>query len=101
MNCKTNEKAFIETEAVRAALVETDILPMVADWTNEDEDITKWLENLGRTGIPAYVVYYPDGTYDLLPEVITEKMILDMLARATTKYPKANYLSMEEACAAN
>ena len=101
LNCKTNEKAFIETEAVRAALVETDILPMVADWTNEDEDITKWLENLGRTGIPAYVVYYPDGTYDLLPEVITEKMILDMLARANTKYPKANYLSMEEACAAN
>ena len=44
LNCKTNEKAFIETEAVRAALVDMDILPMVADWTNEDEDITKWLE---------------------------------------------------------
>mgnify|MGYP001483166429 FL=1 len=101
LNCKTNEKAFIETEAVRAALVETDILPMVADWTNEDEDITKWLERLGRSGIPAYVVYYPDGAYDLLPEVITEKMILDMLARANTKFPTANYLSMEEACAAN
>ena len=101
LNCKTNEKAFIETEAVRAALVDMDILPMVADWTNEDEDITKWLERLGRTGIPAYVVYYPNGEYDLLPEVITEKMILDLLARASTKYPKANYLSMEEACAVN
>ena len=33
LNCKTNEKAFIETEAVRKALVEMDILPMVADWT--------------------------------------------------------------------
>ena len=101
LNCKTNEKAFIETEAVRKALVEMDILPMVADWTNEDEEITKWLEKLGRTGIPAYVVYYPNGEYDLLPEVITEKMILDLLTRANTKYPLANYRSMEEACAAN
>lgn len=101
LNCKTNEKAFIETEAVRKALVETDILPMVADWTNENEDITKWLEKLGRTGIPAYVVYYPNGEYDLLPEVITQKMILDMLARASAKYPTADYRTMEEACVVN
>lgn len=101
LNCKTNEKAFIETEAVRKALVESDILPMVADWTNEDEEITQWLEKLGRTGIPAYVVYYPNGEYDLLPEVITQGMVLDMLSRASAKFPKAKYLSTEEACLAN
>ena len=41
LNCKTNEKLFIETAEVRAALQTMDILPMVADWTNEDEKITE------------------------------------------------------------
>ena len=100
LNCKTNEKLFIETPEVRAAFDSMDILPMMADWTNEDETITEWLEKLGRTGIPVYAIYYPDGEVDLLPEVITQQMVLDRLTEASKKYPASAYLSLEEACTA-
>ena len=98
LNCKTNERLFLETPEVREALAATGILAMKADWTNEDEEITKWLEELGRSGIPAYAVYYPDGSRDVLPEVITQKMVLDLLAKASSKYPKVKFRSLQEAC---
>jgi thiol:disulfide interchange protein DsbD len=86
-NCKTNEKLFLETDAVRAALKRSGILPMKADMTNENEEIDKWLEELGRSGIPAYVIYLPDGTRDLLPEAITTEMVVAALDKAGHAFP--------------
>ena len=86
-NCKTNEKLFIEVDQIRKDLQATSILPMKADYTTEDETIEAWMDKLGRTGIPIYVIYYPDGSHDLLPEVITTQMLSDALRRASAKYP--------------
>ena len=87
-NCKTNEKLFLETEAVRQALVRTRILPMKVDMTNENEVMDEWLAKLGRSGIPAYVIWLPDGTYDLLPEAITAEMVVERLTRAAQRFPQ-------------
>lgn len=86
-NCKTNERVFIETEAVRATLLASRILPMKADMTNENEEIEAWLNKLGRSGIPAYVIYLPDGSIDLLPEVITTDLLVKRLTAAAKKFP--------------
>jgi len=98
LNCKSNEKLIIETQKVRDSLKKYDIFPMVADWTNENEVITQWLEKLGRTGIPTYAVYFPDGSFDLLPEVITQEMLLGVLNKAAEKFPKGQYRPLAEAC---
>ncbi len=87
LNCKTNEKAFIEVERIRSVLKKTQILPMKADMTEEDEEIEDWLDKLGRSGIPAYVIYMPDGSYDLLPEAITTDMLAKRLLAASKKFP--------------
>jgi len=100
VNCKANEKAVLETETVRAALEETRILPVKADWTNEDELIGGELKKLGRSGIPAYAIYLPDGSFDLLPEVITESMVVERLRAAAARFPADQYLSVEQACLA-
>ena len=53
-----------------------------ADWTNEDAEITRALDALGRSGVPVYVLY--NGTQDtpvLLPEILTESILLDALAQ--------------------
>jgi thiol:disulfide interchange protein DsbD len=89
--CKANEKAFIETKRIRSVLTDTSILPMKADMTNENEEIEAWLNKLGRSGIPAYVIYMPDGSYDLLPEVITTKLLADRLLAASAKYPPTGF----------
>ena len=91
LNCKSNEKAFIETEAIRGKLSDTNILPMKADFTNEDETIEEWIEDLGRGGIPIYVIYLPNGENILLPEVISTKMLADALDKASAQFPKAEY----------
>ena len=97
-NCKTNEKLFIETEDIRAELERTKILPMKADYTNEDEVIQSWMEKLGREAIPIYVVYYPDGSHDLLPEVITTEMLATALGKASGKYPPEQFKPATPAC---
>lgn len=86
-SCKTNEKVFLETDLVRSALTRTNILPMKVDMTNEDEVQEAWLKKLGRTGIPAYVILMPDGTRDLLPEVITAEMVNERLDAAAKRFP--------------
>lgn len=86
-SCKANEKAFLETDTVRTALLKTGILPMKADMTNENEELNDLLEKLGRNGIPVYVIWFPDGSYDLLPAVITAEMVQTHLEDAAKKYP--------------
>jgi thiol:disulfide interchange protein DsbD len=86
-NCKTNEKVFIETKKVRDALVASGVLPMKADLTNENDEIQTWLDKLGRSGIPAYVIYMPDGTHDLLPEAITSDLLVERLQKAASRFP--------------
>lgn len=99
LNCKTNEKLFIETEEVRERLLASDLLPMKADWTNADEKITRSLDKLGRSSIPTYAIFVPGGEVDLLPEVITEELLLERLAKAANRFPKEKYLPVAEACA--
>ena len=92
LNCKTNEKAFIETKTIRETLKSTQILPMKADMTDDDEEMQAWLEKLGRAGIPAYVIYMPDGSYDLLPEAITSEMLKARLAAASKRFPPTAFV---------
>ena len=47
---------------------------MKANMTNENEEIEARLDKLGRSGIPACVIHFPDGSYDLMPETITQTM---------------------------
>lgn len=87
-NCKTNERVSIETDQVRGALDKAHFLPMKADWTNEDELIGQWLQQLGRSGIPAYVIYYPDGTRDLLPEgLVGADTFVEHISAGARKFP--------------
>lgn len=90
-SCKANEKAFLETDLVRGTLEKTGILPMKADMTNESPELDAVLEKLGRNGIPVYVIWMPDGTYDLLPITITAEMVSHHLEDAAKKFPADKY----------
>ncbi len=84
ISCKFNERTAIEVPAVRAAFQKNFIVPMKADWTNANPEITAALKKFGRVGVPFYVLY-PAGRPTepiTLPEILTEKIVLDALARA-------------------
>ena len=86
-NCKTNDKLFVDTQPVRDRLRTSGILAMKADLTNDDDALWAEANALGRTGIPIYVLYLPDGTRDLLPEAITTDMLVAHLNAAAKKFP--------------
>lgn len=84
VSCKVNEKTVLETEAVRKVMAELNVVPLVADWTRKNDEITAWLQRYQRAGVPMYLVVPPSGPEDaiLLPEVITTDMVNTALREA-------------------
>jgi thiol:disulfide interchange protein DsbD len=80
LTCQVNKRRVLSAETVRSAFDEKNVALVRADWTNRDPEITKALQSHGRSGVPVYVLYDGDGSEPtLLPEVLTEDMILSAL----------------------
>ena len=81
LTCQVNKKTSLGTDAVRDAFDRAGVTTVRADWTNEDPEITAFLDRFGRSGVPLYV-YFPGGAAEpvLLPEVLTPGVVLDALA---------------------
>ena len=80
-NCKYNERFVLSKAPVQAALRE--FATLRGDWTKGDPAITAVMRKLGRAGVPVYVVYpRGGGTPEVLPELLTEGIVLDALKRA-------------------
>lgn len=83
ITCKFNERTAINTPAVRALLAEKNIVPIKADWTNSNPEITSALKTFGRVGVPLYVLYPAADPSNpiVLPELLTESILLDALKK--------------------
>jgi len=67
---------------VKAALAEKKVVMLKADWTNGDPTITEWLKKFNRIGVPVYVIYAsPDEPPAVLPEILTQNILLQALSR--------------------
>lgn len=90
INCKVNERAVLNTSPVQKAFKDENVLFLKADWTNGDPDITKLLKQFGRAGVPAYVVYPAgsSGKPQVLPELLTQQIVLDAVNNASKKTSK-------------
>ena len=78
ITCKFNMRTAIDTPAVRAAFEKLGIVPMLADWTNSNPEITRKLAQFDRVGVPFYL-FYPPGRAEnpvILPELLTEQIVL-------------------------
>jgi thiol:disulfide interchange protein len=52
---------------------------MQADWTNQDEEIARFLADFGRYSIPFYLLYRPAAEPHLFPELLTKREVLRVL----------------------
>ncbi len=88
ITCKVNEKVALNTKKTEALFERENIQAVKGDWTNQDPEITNYLEAYGRSGVPVYVYYgrpdkntaeRPDPV--ILPQILTpgivEKHILN------------------------
>jgi thiol:disulfide interchange protein/DsbC/DsbD-like thiol-disulfide interchange protein len=81
ITCKFNERTAINTPAVRALLAQKNVVPIKADWTNANPEITAALKKFGRVGVPFYVIYPAADAANpiVLPELLTESILVNAL----------------------
>ena len=79
VTCQVNKKVVLETQTVRDAFSAKGIALMRADWTRRDPAITAALAEFGRSGVPVYALFAPGKPPVLLPELLTERIVLDAL----------------------
>lgn len=71
--CQANKAATIDTDAMRNYMREHCIIPLRADYTLEDPDITEVLQRFERGGVPLNVIY-PAGRPNE-PIVLPEQLV--------------------------
>lgn len=83
LTCHANH-AILDMDSVEAAFKRYGVVKMIADWTNGDEEITKYLREHGRNGVPMYVVYSRDSDIQpvVLPELLTPELVISAVRDA-------------------
>ncbi|WP_213995182.1 protein-disulfide reductase DsbD domain-containing protein [Arsukibacterium sp.] len=71
ITCLVNERVAINTERSKAALNEYNVSYLKGDWTRRDSDITAYLQQYQRDGVPLYVLYWPGQPPQVLPQILT------------------------------
>ena len=86
ITCKVNEKAVLHTDAFRDLLARTGTVYMVGDWTDQDEEISAFLDEFNAPGVPLYVVYPAGGGPGRkLPQLLSQSLMEEALAPATQR----------------
>ena len=79
ITCKVNESIVLNQVSIKNALESKGIVYLKADWTRKDETIANKLAEYGRTGVPLYLLYSSEGIPVILPELLTEDMLLSYI----------------------
>jgi thiol:disulfide interchange protein DsbD len=81
LTCQVNERVALASTEVQDRFRREGVVPLRADWTRNDGDITVALASYGRQGVPLYVLYPrdPGRPPRVLPEVITPGIVLAAL----------------------
>jgi thiol:disulfide interchange protein DsbD len=78
LTCQLNERVAFGSAAVREAFERHGVVPMRADWTNQDAEITRALAAFGRSGVPLNVLYgdEPSEQPIVQPTLLTPAVVL-------------------------
>ena len=84
LTCQVNKSLVLNRGQVANVLGRGNFIAMKADWTNPNPEISAFLKNFGRYGIPFNVVFGPLAPEGLpLPEILSEDVVLTALAEAS------------------
>jgi thiol:disulfide interchange protein len=83
LTCKLNLKRAINTDRVRAVVEANGVTPLLADWTDKNDEIKSAIESLGSRSIPLLAIYAPGKPEPIvLRDLISEDDLLEALAQA-------------------
>jgi thiol:disulfide interchange protein DsbD len=71
LTCKVNEKLVLSRLDFLELAKKHQVELLLGDWTNKNEQITKWLKQHGVVGVPAYFYQNEEGRVTFLGELLT------------------------------
>ena len=76
ITCKVNDILVLDSKKVKNLFNSENVVLMRGDWTHEDKNISSFISNWQRFGIPLNVVYGPSVERGILfPEILTKNLI--------------------------
>lgn len=85
ITCKVNHITSLGIESTQEFFKDNKITYIVGDWTNKSDEIKKYLNDFGRSGVPIYVFYGPrkeNGERPepiLLPQILTPSLVRESI----------------------
>lgn len=86
ITCLANERVTLGTDEITRAFDRHGVATLKGDWTNREPQITRLLEDYGRSGVPLYL-WFPaghQGPGEILPQILTRSRILEALSSQKT-----------------
>ena len=81
VTCQYNKKTTLSDPAVLADIGNKKVALLRADWTRRDPGVTAALTQLGRSGVPVYVIYKPGYAPVILSEILSVSDVRAELAK--------------------
>jgi thiol:disulfide interchange protein DsbD len=80
VTCLVNERVALASDSVQQAFAGRGVTYLKGDWTRQDPDITRFLREHGRDGVPLYLLYPAGGAAPAtLPQILTPGIVLGAL----------------------
>ena len=80
VTCQFNKNSTLSDEAVVRDFAAKNVALLRADWTRRDPKITVALRELGRSGVPVYVLYAPGKPPLVMTELLSKSEVQSALA---------------------
>ncbi|MDB5966288.1 MAG: protein-disulfide reductase [Polaromonas sp.] len=81
VTCQYNKKTTLSNASVLADVASKKVALLRADWTRRDPAVSAALTQLGRSGVPVYVLYGPGRAPVVLSEILSVDDLRAELAR--------------------
>jgi thiol:disulfide interchange protein len=91
--CKLNLYFSINTPRVYGVVKEHDVVPLLADWTDRNDQIKQKLAELKSNSIPVFAVYpagKPEEAVIILRDLVTEEQVVQAIKQAGPSRPKVD-----------
>ncbi len=80
VTCQYNKRTTLADAAVLSDVASKNVALLRADWTRRDPAVTEALAQLGRNGVPVYVIYYNGRPPVVLSEILSVEEVRTALA---------------------
>jgi thiol:disulfide interchange protein len=83
LTCQMNYNLALDTEATLQVVDRNKVVPMIADWSDNDPTVSAKLKELKVNGIPALAIYPADGGKPIvLQAVVSQSQVIEALEAA-------------------